>query len=307
MQRIPTRPLLASLSIAVFVAGLMSAQPSTAQEEPPAASENNPNRAAWAQAVAAMQRGPDTVTLRDQATLKLPEGYAFVPLKEASRLMETMGNQVDERFMGLVVPLSEANWFVTVDYEASGYIKDDDAKKWDAQDLLDNLKDGTEAGNERRQSMGIPPLEVTRWIEAPAYDGLTQRLVWSIEARTKGAPDPDPTINYNTYVLGREGYISLDLVTTAATVDTDKRAARELLSATAFNAGKRYSDFDGSTDKVAAYGLAALVGGLAAKKLGLLALIGVFLAKFAKVILFAVVAGGAAFAKFFKRGVAKSD
>ena len=42
--------------------------------------------------------------------------------------------------------------------------------------------------------------------------------------------------------------------------------------------------FNPSTDHIAAYGIAALVGGIAAKKLGLLALIGVFVLKFAKLI-----------------------
>ena len=77
-------------------------------------------------------------------------------------------------------------------------------------------------------------------------------------------------------------------------------AAHELLGAVNFHEGKRYGDFNSSTDKVAAYGLAALIGGIAAKKLGLLAAIGVFVVKFAKVILVGVAAAGGAVAKFFK-------
>src|SRR5712671_3229051 len=96
-----------------------------AQESP---SQESPVRAAWKEAATAMQRGAVEITLRDQAKLKLPEGYAFVPLKEATKLMTAMGNQTSEQFIGLVVPLSDASWFVIVDYEASGYIKDDDAK-----------------------------------------------------------------------------------------------------------------------------------------------------------------------------------
>jgi uncharacterized membrane-anchored protein len=292
MQRI-TRTLALLLSLSFLDAWA---------QEPTASDEENPSRAAWIAAAEVMQRGPGAVTLRDQGTMQLPDGYAYIPVKEASRIMETMGNQVDSRFVGLIVPLSDASWFVTVDYEESGYIKDDDAKSWDAKELLESLKAGTEAGNARRASMGIPAMEVTKWIEPPAYDSTSQRLVWSIEMRNKDTPDPDPTVNYNTYVLGREGYFALDLVTTVATINTDKLAAKELLAATAFNEGKRYADFDASTDKVAAYGLAALVGGLAAKKLGLLAVVVAFLAKFAKVIFLVVAAGGAAFVKFFKRG-----
>jgi uncharacterized membrane-anchored protein len=212
-----------------------------------------------------------------------------------------MGNQTDERFLGLIFPESdESQWFVTIDYEPSGYIKDDDAKEWDADELLQNLKDGTEAANEHRRDIGVSEIEVTRWVEKPSYDAQAHRLVWSAEARDKSGQDTDPVVNYNTYVLGRHGYVSLNLITASSTVEADKPAAHQLLAAVNFNDGKRYTDFDSSTDQVATYGLAALVGGLAAKKLGLLAAAGVFIAKFAKVILIGVAAVGGAAVKFFK-------
>jgi uncharacterized membrane-anchored protein len=271
------------------------AAPPPADEQPSAADR------VWAAADAVKQPGPTTVQFRDQASLQLPAGYVYIPVKEATAIMDMMGNQTDERFLGLVLPESEANWFVTLDYEPAGYIKDDDARHWDADELLQSLKDGTEAANEHREEMGIAPIEVTRWVEVPAYEASTHRLIWAAEARDKGGADQNPSINYNTYVLGREGYISLNLITAAAAIETDKQSARELLSGIDFNAGKRYADFDPSSDKVAAYGLAALVGGVAAKKLGLLAVAGAFLLKFAKLILVAIVAGGAAIAKLFKR------
>lgn len=287
--------------LARTVAMLICSLSATLAAEEGGASAENMSKTAWTDAAAAMKRGPQIIELRDLAKIQLPDGYAFIPVQEAKRLMESMGNQTGPQFMGLVMPLSDAHWFMTLDYEDSGYIKDDDAKKWDTKELLQNIKDGTEAGNDRRKSMGLPAIEVTRWVESPAYDSATQRLVWSAEVKTKDIADPDPTINYNTYVLGREGYISMDLVTNSSTVTTDKLAARELLAATEFNSGKRYADYNSSTDKVAAYGLAALIGGLAVKKLGLLAVIGVFFAKFAKVILLGVAAAGGVFAKFFKR------
>ena len=258
-------------------------------------------KAVWAAAGAAMVHGPNTVTLKDQAQLALPAGYGFVPPKEGAAVMDLIGNSTDERFIGLIFPeAEESSWFVTMDYEPSGYIKDDDAKDWDADELLQNLKDGTEASNEHRRKMGVSEIQVTRWVERPAYDAQTHRLVWSAEAREKSGKDTDPTVNYNTYVLGREGYVSLNLITNASTVEADKPSAHELLAAVNFNEGKRYTDFNGSTDKVAAYGLAALVGGIAAKKLGLLAGLGLFLAKFAKLIVVGVAAAGGAVAKFFK-------
>jgi uncharacterized membrane-anchored protein len=215
--------------------------------------------------------------------------------------MELMGNRTDERFLGLVFPESKANWIVSVDYEPSGYIEDGDAKDWDADDMLKQLKEGTRQANERRRKQGISELEVTRWIEPPTYDSPQHRLVWSLEARELGVQDPDPTINYNTYVLGREGYISLNLITSSAQIEKDKPKARELLAAVEFKEGKRYTDFDASSDKVAAYGLAALVGGLAAKKLGLLAAGGLLLAKFGKLILIGIAALAGTAARAFSR------
>jgi uncharacterized membrane-anchored protein len=289
----------AAAAAAVVVAA--SFAPATlAQEEQPEA-ENAASNAVWKAASEAMVHGPTTVQLKNQAQLALPAGYGFVPAKEGAALMDALGNTTDDRFIGLVFPTaSDAQWIVTMDYEPSGYIKDDDAKEWDADDLLQNLKDGTEASNDHRRDIGVPELEVTRWVEKPAYDAQAHRLVWSAEAREKGVADQDPTVNYNTYVLGRQGYVSLNLLTSSSTVEADKPAAHQLLEAVNFNDGMRYGDFNESTDKVAAYGLAALVGGLAAKKLGLLAAIGVGIAKFAKVIIALVVGAGAAVTKWLK-------
>jgi uncharacterized membrane-anchored protein len=280
------------------LAGLIAALPIYAQaQQAPTESE-----VVWQQANKAMQRGPAQIVLRDQAQIALPEGYGFVPVKEASAAMRVMGNSVDGRFLGLIFPLrDDANWMVSVDFEDAGYIKDDDAKDWNADELLQSLKDGTEAANELRKDNGIAPIEVTRWVEKPSYDVNSHRLIWSAEARLKNGEDADPTINYNTYLLGRQGYISLNLITSASQVAEDKSDARILLGALQFNEGKRYGDFDPSTDKVAAYGLAALVAGAAAKKLGLLATLGLLLAKYAKLIFVAVAAGGAVLAKFFGR------
>lgn len=262
---------------------------------------DDPNKAVWQAAFAAMEHGPSTVALKDQAQMALPAGYGFVPREQGAKLMDVLGNQTDERFVGLIFPeAEESSWFVTIDYEPSGYIKDDDAKDWNAEELLQNLKDGTEAGNEHRRDIGVPEIQVTRWVEKPAYDAQNHRLVWSAEAREKGGQDSDPTVNYNTYVLGRQGYVSLNLITNSSTVESDKPAAHELLAAVNFNDGKRYTDFNESTDKVAAYGLAALIGGIAAKKLGLLAAAGLFIAKFFKLILVGVAAAGGAVAKWFK-------
>ncbi|MBV8500865.1 MAG: DUF2167 domain-containing protein [Paucibacter sp.] len=247
--------------------------------------------------------GPKDVPLAGQARLHLPAGKVFLPQPEAGEMMRAMGNPGDYKdLQGLVLPKAEgAPWFVVVSFEKAGYVKDDDAKDWKADELLSRYRDGTEAANQERSKMGVTPIEIVGWAETPKYDAATHRLVWAMSLRDKGSTDTDQGVNYNTYALGREGFFTLNLVTGLKDLPARKDEARDLLAALEFDAGKRYADFNSSTDHVAEYGLAALVIGVGAKKLGLLAIAFAFVAKFAKLAILVVAGAGAAVAKFFKR------
>ena len=250
--------------------------------------------------------GPVDVPLAGQAVLKVPSGFVFIPQPQATQVLRAMGNPgQDPRLLGLIFPAAadnNANWLITVRFEDSGYIKDDDARDWNVDDLLKSYREGTDASNEDRIKMGGAALEIIGWAEKPAYDPNTHRLAWAMSSKEKGAPATDAQgVNYNTYVLGREGYFSMNLVTGLAQLPAHKPAAQTMLGALSFIDGKRYADFNSSTDRVAEYGLAALVVGVAAKKLGLIAMGALFFAKFAKVILLGLALLGGGFAKFFKR------
>ena len=229
--------------------------------------------------------GPAQITLQDQGVLALPDGVSFVPQPEAGRLMRAYGNSDSSALVGLIVPeAADGNWWATLDFVKAGYVKDDDAKNWNADELLSSLKDATTSQNEDREKRGFPAVEITGWIEPPAYDASSHRLVWSALVRQIGASADQGSVNYNTYALGREGYFSLDLITSQAAIEADKSVARALLADISYDKGKAYQDFEASSDHVAAYGLAALIGGVALHKLGLLALGAAFVLKFAKVL-----------------------
>jgi uncharacterized membrane-anchored protein len=258
--------------------------------------------AAWEAARSVAKAGPTEIAFQDQAELKLPEDFVFIPQPQADQLMKAMGNGNDSSRLGLIFPKSDKNWFVVARYIKSGYIKDDDARDWKPDDMLKQFKEGTEETNKERAELGIPEMEIIGWIQPPKYDNAAHRLVWSIESKDKGAdPAAERGINYNTYVLGREGYVSLNLVTGKSSVEEDKLAATALLANTSFNSGKTYADFNASTDHVAEYGIAALVAGVAAKKLGMFAIIAAFVAKFAKLFIIAAIAFFGSLAKFFGR------
>ena len=250
--------------------------------------------------------GPADIKLRDQGLLKLPADYVWIPEPAASQLMRAMGNHPDSRQLGLVFPTGQASWLVVAQYEPSGYIKDDDARDWKVDEMFQSLKDGTEAANKERSQRGFPELEILGWVQKPSYDSQSHQLVWSMSARHKqqgeASADADAaSINYNTYALGREGYISMNLITDLKDIEKDKSHASALLAALSFSDGKRYADFNASTDHMAEYGLAALVGGVVVKKLGLFAVMAAFFLKFAKVILLGGIAALAGIGKLMGR------
>lgn len=283
------------LLLAAFAAGAAQAQAGKGDAQAEMA-------AAMAAAKSVAKAGPTDIALKNQATLKLPEGFVFIPQPQADQMLKAMGNGADSTRMGIIFPAGEGNWMVVPRYIDSGYVKDDEARDWKSKEMLEQMKAGTEETNKERAARGIPEMEIIGWVQQPQYDAAAHRLVWSIESKDKGAPATEEHgINYNTFVLGREGYISMNLVTAKGSLEQDKPAAATLLAATSFNDGKKYSDFNASTDKVAEYGIAALVAGAAAKKLGLFAVIAAFVAKFFKVIAVAAVAALGGLGKLFGR------
>lgn len=287
-----------ALCLALLCQGVASAQGTPADD-----AQQQARAQVWADARQAAQEGPQAVALAQQAAIQLPSGYRFIPQPHATRLLNAMGNPGhDERLQGLIFPQGDAGWFMTVRYEAAGYIKDDDAKDWKADELLQSYREGTEEANKEREKLGVPALEILGWAEVPKYDSATHRLAWAMSSREKGSTAQDEQgVNYNTYVLGREGFFSMNLVTELKALPDHKPQATALLNALNFDAGKTYADFNSSTDRVAEYGLAALVLGVGAKKLGLLAVILAFVAKFAKIIFIAVVAFGGGLMKLLGR------
>lgn len=301
MRRIRTLglPIAVALAIAMAVVAPALADPAASSRDDAAAQMDE----AWQAAAKTATRGPAEVKLLDEASVTLTADEIFVPAAEANRIMQLLGNGTSPARYGFIInPRSSSQWVIDVHWVKEGYVRDGDAKEWQADALLDSLKEATERGNIERQARGLPALDVVGWVEPPAYDGAAHRLVWSLSLREHDAPADRPqTINYNTYALGRDGFFSLDLVSSSEAIATDKQVVRDLLGTLVYFPGKRYEDFDQSTDKVAAYGLAALIGAVAVKKLGLLALGAAFFLKIWKVAALVVVGALAGLRRFLGR------
>jgi len=216
-------------------------------------------------------KGPADVTLLDEAVLHVPAGEIFVPQPQADRLLDLFGNPGSNPDMpGLILPRDpKATWFMPVRFQAAGYIKDDDARTWNADEMLQSLKAGTDEQNRDRVQAGVPAMHVTGWSEPPRYDPSTHRLVWALSSRAVDAKDDQPPlVNYNTYALGRDGYFTMNLVTTLAALPALKPVAEQQVAALEYKPGKGYADFNAQTDRVASYGLSSLIVGITQPRVG---------------------------------------
>jgi len=238
------------------------------------------------------------------ATLELPANFRYLDTGDTSRLLEAWGNPPGARTLGMIVPagvspLSAEGWGVVVTYDKDGHVKDDDADGINYTKLLKEMQEGLEEANAERKKQGYRSMSLVGWAETPHYDKASHKLYWAKELQSEGAAHHG--LNYNIRVLGREGVLVLNAVAGIEQLDQIKTEMKQVTSFTNFTAGNRYADFNGSTDKVAEYGIAALVAGGVAAKLGFFGKLLALLLVFKKLIIVGVAAAGSAFWKFFKR------
>lgn len=256
--------------------------------------------------LASLKKKTGTVTLPSGiATLKLNDEFYYLDPADTERLLtDGWGNPPGFKTLGMIVPkavspLSERGWGVIVSYKADGHISDEDAAKIDYADLLKQMQEEDEAENQERQKQGYAGLHLLGWAEPPHYDDTTHKMYWARELK---ADDADQnTLNYSIRVLGREGVLELNAVAAMADLPTIKQELPKVLAFTNFTDGNLYTDFNPTTDKMATYGLAALVAGGIAAKAGLFAKIGIFLLAAKKFLVIGVVALLAGIRKLFSR------
>jgi len=282
------------------------ALPAWAEEQQVASGET---AAASAPAEAAEEAAPDMhfkyqsgdVLLPNKvATLHLGEKYRYLDAAETDRLLVAWGNESDTSTQGSIIPASvdpmgETGWAVILTYEDNGHIDDSDAKDIDYKEMLADMKAETEEHNKARREANYPTVHLVDWAEQPHYDAASKTLYWAKELDFEGSEVH--TLNYDVRVLGREDVLSMNAVASMDQLAQIRSDMRPLIQVAEFNQGFRYAEFNEKTDRLAEYGLGALIAGGVAAKLGLFAKI----APFFKFIVMGLVALGAGAFKLFGR------
>jgi uncharacterized membrane-anchored protein len=238
------------------------------------------------------------------ATLHLGTRYRYLDAGETEKMLVAWGNQPGSETQGAIVPadvepFSETGWAVILTYQDDGHVDDSDARDIDYDDMLKDMKKETESDNSARKSAGYEPVHLVGWAETPHYDGANKKLYWAKELNFEGSEAH--TLNYDVRVLGREGVLSMNAVAGIGQLDQIRRGMRPLIDVAEFNEGYRYAEYDAKTDKLAKYGLGALIAGGVAAKLGLFGKLLAFIIAAKKVLIAGAVAAFGFIARLFKK------
>jgi uncharacterized membrane-anchored protein len=236
------------------------------------------------------------------ARLELGEKFKFLDQNDARKVLEDLwGNPPDESVLGMIfpkdiTPLSDDfTYAIEISFSDEGFVDDEDAEDIDYPELLEQMQDEAVEANAYRLEEGYPTVELVGWASPPFYDKENKKLHWAKELKFDGAEIN--TLNYNIRVLGRKGYLNLNIIGDMNVVDQVKSDIDEILGSVHFNEGHKYSDFNPKYDKIAAYGIGGLIAGKVLAKVGIFAKVGAFLLKFLKPIIVGLVAAFAAFRK----------
>jgi uncharacterized membrane-anchored protein len=214
--------------------------------------------------------GPVAGKLGDRATISVPEGFMFLDRSATRAFLEQNQNIPDGDELGTVLRImpNDDFWFAVFSYSESGHIDNSDRNSLEPDPLMKVMMEGNRQSNEQRKKRGWSALTLQGWHQPPFYDAATDNLTWS----TRLSSDNAPVINHSVRLLGRTGLMSAQLVADVAGIDEATTEFNSVLGTYSFNEGHRYAEFR-QGDKLAGYGLAALIAGgagAAAVKTGLL-------------------------------------
>lgn len=247
--------------------------------------------------------GPTQVKVGGNATFEVPSGYRFLGPADTVKFMEITRNLSSDNDRTVFAP-DNFSWFGSFEYSDVGHVPDD--QTIDPDKLLSTLRSNQVEANKELTARGWPTLEIAGWAKAPFYDPQSHNLSWAIELRNSGGGED---VNYNTRLLSRTGFTAATLVSDPATLESSVSEFKQVVAGYRFTGDQNYAAYKPG-DKVAKYGLAALITGGAAAvavKTGFWKVIVGALVAGWKFIAAGVLALFAALGRFFKRMGGKRD
>lgn len=219
------------------------------------------------------------ITLKgDFAKLDIPAGFKFLAAEQSQYILhEIWGNPERPDVLGMIfpedaTPYTDSSYVFVISFDDMGYVKDDDAKDTDYDELLKQMQQDEIEENKQRLAAGYSSIHMAGWAQKPFYDEKRKVLHWAKDLEFSDN-DGIHTLNYDVRVLGRKGVLSMNAIASMSELDMVKEDIDKVLNMATFTEGNAYADFDDNTDKIAAYTIGGLVAGKVLAKVGLWAVI----------------------------------
>jgi len=244
------------------------------------------------------QAGSNLLIADGKVSVNVLPGYTFLSKGEALFIYEAMlqmelTNDRKESIHGILVSngtfFDKNSIFTFVEYIDVGYVSVEDAAAIDGEMMAQELEKQMIDENKNKGNDEIK-LENLIWIQKPIYDSSTHIFTYAnyfnevYQSEVGGT-----TINANTIMLGRAGYINSIVVANEAQREFVDTVSSDLNKMVSFSAGNTYADYNPETDKKSDLTIAGIAAGAvgikALAKLGVWAVV----AKFGKFIVLGVI------------------
>lgn len=218
------------------------------------------------------------------ARLSVPAGYKYLNPKQSKHVLTDLWGNPPEETLGLLFKEDESpesenfTYVIEIQYSDDGFVSDEDSEDIDYDELLEEMQKSVKEANPERVKAGYPSIQLVGWATPPYYDAKKKKLHWAKELNFDDSPTN--TLNYNIRILGRRGYLLLNVIGDMDVLPNINRDIDKIQASIEFNFGHTYSDFDPKFDQVTAYGIGGLIAGKVLAKVGFFA----FIVKFWKLI-----------------------
>lgn len=188
------------------------------------------------------------------AEVAIPRGYRFIGPKGTVKALQLKTNLINGNELGYIAPIDDS-WYALFQFDACGYVRDDEKHGLDADAILADLREQQEVANRDLRWQNLDTLEILGWQQPPAYQTGTHIFEWAVRLRTS---DGVEVVNHYTKLLGRRGVMDVVLVCDEPQMADVLPRYSKLLEGFSFKPDEAYAAYQ-KGGKVSHIGLTGLI------------------------------------------------
>ncbi len=214
------------------------------------------------------------------ATLVTPKGFKFLNGAQSEFVLEDLWknppSEPGYESLGMLFPneagpFKEKSYAVNITYAQNGHIVAPDASSIIVDELYQLMQQDIQQNNRLRAQQNYEKIKLVDWAQEPVYIIDKHLLYWAKEIQFGN--EKVHSLNYNIRILGRRGYLRLNIIGNMDNLQSIDSHLEDILSCIEFKEGQRYEDYNSESDQLSPYTLKGLIIGRAVSKGGFTAVL----------------------------------